>query len=111
MAKTAYKEQLIEKISYLSSNQSVSYREILKINDKKIKFLIKSDSYRIQCYAKAYVLKNDEWVEVYSVPYSEMDTKEGLIHHNNYSKEPQHAVLEFMRDRGRLWALTKEVLF
>jgi phage-related baseplate assembly protein len=30
---------------------------------------------------------------------------------NNYSKQPQHAVLEFMRDRGRLWALTKEVLF
>ena len=36
MTKTAYKEQLIEKISYLSSSQSVSYREILKINDKKI---------------------------------------------------------------------------
>jgi len=111
MAKTAYKERLIEKISYLSSNQSVSYREILKINDKKIKFLIKSDSYHIQCFARAYVLKNDEWVEVYSVLYSEMDTKEGLIHHNNYSKEPQHAIEEFMQDRGRLYALTKEVLF
>lgn len=111
MAKTAYKERLIEKITYKSSNQSISYRELLKINDKKVKFLIKSDSYHIQCYAKSYVLKNDEWVEVYSIPYCEMWTKEGLIHKNNYSKEPQHAISEFLQDRGRLYALTKEVLF
>jgi len=111
MDKSAYNEQLIEKITYKSSSQSVSYREILKIQNKKIKFLIKSDSYHCQCYAKSYVLKNDEWIEIYSVPYSEMSTKEGLIHKNNYSKEPQHVISEFLQDRGRLIALTKEILF
>jgi len=111
MTKTAYKEQLIEKISYLSSSQSVSYREILKINDKKIKFLIKSDSYRIQCYAKAHVLKNDEWVEVYSVPYSEMFTPDSLAYKKDYSKRPQDALDEFAKDKCRLLALTKEILF
>ena len=46
MAKTKLQEQIIEKICYQSSGQSISYREIYKLNDKKIKLVIKSDSYR-----------------------------------------------------------------
>ena len=79
MAKTKLEEQIIEKICYQSSRQSISYREIYKLNDKKIKLVIKSDSYRSQCYAKVSVLKNDEWTDIYSIPYNLMQTPEGIF--------------------------------
>ena len=103
-------EKTIEKIIYQSSNQSISYRELYSIKGKKIKLVIKSDSYRVQCYAKAYILKEDEWNILYTVPYAEMETKEGLIYHREYKKQPQEAQNEFKNDIARLKSFVKELL-
>lgn len=104
------KEKTIETIYYQCSSQSLVYRELYVLNNKKIKLEIKSDSYRNQCYARSYVLKNDEWSVIYSVPYAEMETKEGLIYHHDYKKQPQKAHNEFRTDILRLKDLTKELL-
>ena len=104
------KEKMIETIYYQCGSQSLIYRELYSLNDKKIKLEIKSDSYRSQCYAKSYVLKNDEWNLLYSVPYAEMKTKEGLIYHHDYKKRPQEAHNEFKIDILRLKDLTKQLL-
>lgn len=111
MAKTASKQEIIEKICYKSSNQSLSYREIYKLNDKKIKLDIKSDSYHNQCYARAYVLKNDEWTQIYSIPYSLMRTSEGLIYKNDYKNKPAMAEINFKEDIQKLKTQTEKILF
>jgi len=111
MAKTASKQEIIEKICYKSSNQSLSYREIYKLNDKKIKLDIKSDSYHNQCHAKAYVLKNDEWTQIYSIPYSLMQTPEGLIYKNDYKNKPAVAEINFKEDIQKLKTQTEKILF
>lgn len=46
------KEIIIEKITYKGS-QSINFREIYKLDEKRIKLEIKSDSYDQQCYAMA----------------------------------------------------------
>ncbi|HSA05706.1 MAG TPA: hypothetical protein P5556_00845 [Candidatus Gastranaerophilales bacterium] len=103
-------EKTIETIYYQCSSQSLVYRELYILNNKKIKLEIKSDSYRNQCYARTYVLKDDEWNILYNVPYAEMETKEGLIYHHDYKKCPQKAHSEFRSDILRLKDLTKQLL-
>ena len=49
------KETTIEKITYKGS-QSISFREIYKLDEKRIKLEIKSDSYDQQCYANLKVV-------------------------------------------------------
>lgn len=105
------KDTIIEKITYKSSNQSLSYREILNVQDKKIKLVIKSDSYNSQCHAKAYVLKNDEWAEIYNIPYSQMSTKDSLAYVGNYGKNPEAAEKEFIKDQEKLLKMAKSILF
>lgn len=107
---TKRKENTIESIIYQSSNQSLSYREHYIYENKKIKLEIKSDSYRSQCYARTYILKADEWCLLYSVPYAEMETKEGLIYYHDYKKRPQGAHSEFISDILRLKNMTAEIL-
>ena len=111
MTKTKLKEQIIEKICYQSSGQSISYREIYKLNDKKIKLAIKSDSYRSQCYAKASVLKNDEWTDIYSIPYSLMQTPEGLAYRNDYKNNPENAEGIFKDDILKLKTNIEKIIF
>ena len=111
MTKTASKQEIIEKICYKSSNQSLSYREIYKLNDKKIKLEIKSDSYHNQCYARGYVLKNDEWTQAYSIPYSLMQTPEGLIYKNDYKNKPAVAEINFKEDIQKLKTQIEKILF
>ena len=108
---TKTKEELLESVTYLSSNQSLSHREIYKINDKKIKLDIKSDSYRNQCYARAYVLKNDEWSLIYSIPYNLMQTPESLAYHSEYKNNPTLAQAKFKEDIAKLKQYTEKILF
>lgn len=105
------KEELLESITYLSSSQSLSHREIYIRQDKKIKLDIKSDSYRNQCYARAYVLKNDEWSLIYSIPYNLMQTPEGLAYHIEYKNNPTQAKNKFKEDIVRLREYTEKILF
>jgi len=111
MTKVKQQEDIIEKICYLSSGQSISYREIYKLNDKKIKLAIKSDSYRSQCYAKSSVLKNDEWVDVYSIPYSLMQTPEGLAYKSDYKNKPGVSEENFKEDIQKLKHYVEKILF
>lgn len=109
MAKT--QENSIEKICYVSSNQSISYREIYQLNDKKIKLEIKSDSYLNQCYAKASVLKEDDWNIIYTIPYSLMVTPEGLSYKSDYKNNPTTAESNFKKDIEKLKTQTEKILF
>src|SRR5574344_934701 len=77
------KETTIEKITYKGS-QSISFREIYKLDEKRIKLEIKSDSYDQQCYARASILKDEKWEPIYSISYSEMNTPKGLCYHVTY---------------------------
>lgn len=104
-------ENTIEKICYTSSNQSISYREIYKLNDKKIKLEIKSDSYHNQCYARASVLKQDDWNIIYTIPYSLMKAPEGLHYHREYKYKPENAEPSFKSDIEKLKTQVEKILF
>jgi hypothetical protein len=108
---TKAKEELLESITFLSSSQSINYREIYMINDKKIKLDIKSDSHLNQCFAWAFVLKNDEWKLIYSIPYSLMQTPEGLAYHSEYKNNPTQAKSKFREDIAKLKEYTEKILF
>ncbi len=108
MSKT--KETTIEKITYKGS-QSISFREIYKLNEKRIKLEIKSDSYDQQCYARAYILKDEKWELIYSIPYSEMITPKGLCYHVTYRNNAMAAEKEFKSDIDRLKKYVGEILF
>lgn len=104
------KEITIEKITYKGS-QSINFREIYKLEEKLIKLEIKSDSYDQQCYARAYILKDEKWEPVYSIPYSEMNTPKGLCYHLIYRSNAASAEKEFKTDIYRLKKYVKEILF
>ena len=104
------KEAPIEKITYKGS-QSISFREIYKLDEKRIKLEIKSDSYDQQCYARVYILKDEKWEPVYSIPYSEMNTPKGLCYHVTYRSNAAAAEKEFKSDIDRLKKYVKEILF
>jgi len=108
MSKT--KETIIEKITYKGS-QSINFREIYKLDEKRIKLEIKSDSYDQQCYARAYILKDEKWELVYSIPYSEMNTPKGLCYHVTYRSNATAAEKEFKTDIDRLKKYVREILF
>ena len=111
MAKTKLQEETIEKICYQSSSQAISYREIYQLSNKKLKLEIKSDSYHSQCYARASVLKDDEWKIIYSVPFSLMQTPEGLAYRNDYKNKPANAEGIFKEDIQKLKTNTEKILF
>lgn len=104
------KETTIEKISYKGS-QSINFREIYKLDEKRIKLEIKSDSYDQQCYARAYILKDEKWELVYSIPYSEMNTPKGLCYHVIYRSNAAAAEKEFKTDIDRLKKYVERILF
>ena len=104
------KEITIEKIAYKGS-QSVNFREIYILENKRIQLEIKSDSFDMQCYARAYILKDEKWELIYSIPYSEMQTTHGLSHHLEYKKDARIAEKEFKADVERLKKYTEEILF
>jgi len=105
------KEELLESITYLSSSQSLSCREIYVQQGKRIKLDIKSDSYRNQCYARAYVLKQDEWNLIYSIPYSLMQTQDSLAYHSEYKNNPKLAETKFKTDIEKLKTNIEKILF
>jgi len=104
------KEITIEKITYKGS-QSINFREIYKLEEKRIKLEIKSESYDQQCYARAYILKDEKWELIYSIPYSEMNTPKGLCYHVTYRSNPAAAEKEVKTDIDRLKKYVKEILF
>ena len=100
----------IEKISYKGS-QSINFREIYKLEEKRIKLEIKSDSYDQQCYARAYILNDEKWELIYSIPYAEMNTPKGLCYNVIYKSNVIAAEKEFKIDIDRLKKYVGEILF
>ena len=70
-----------------------------------------ADSYRNQCYARAYVLKNDEWSLIYSIPYNLMQTPDSLAYHSEYKNNPKMAEPKFKADIAKLKEFTAKILF
>src|SRR5574344_1874649 len=110
MTAAKIKEMIIEKITYKGS-QSISFRENYKLNNSKIKLEIKSDSYDQQCYARAYILKDEKWELIYSIPYSVMSTPKGLCYGIIYKNNPEKAQKEFISDVTRMKKAVEEILF
>ena len=100
----------MKKITY-KGTQSINFREIYKLAEKKIKLEIESDSYDMQCYARAYILKNEKWELIYSIPYSQMKTSKGLCYGVVYKNSPEKAQREFTLDVTRMKKCVEEILF
>ena len=110
MGKTVKEVSVIESI-YFSGSQSVSYREIYKQKDKKIKVELKSDAYLSQSFARASVLINDKWEVVYNIPASLLSFEEKLIYKPGYNNKPELAAKEFKKDVDKLKEQTAQILF
>lgn len=103
-------EETIESIMY-SGHQSISRREIYMLGKIKIKLELKSDSYEQQCYARAYALDGLEWKVIYSIPYSQMKTRNGLIYAFDYRNgNEEKAKKEFETDVQRLKKYVQQIL-
>lgn len=98
------KERKIIETVISKGSQSLTYRQIYKIKDLKIKIEIKSDSIDFQCYALAYVLDGLKWNLIYSIPYSEMNTPEKLIYKNSLNEA------FFYKDRNKLRENIEKIL-
>ena len=84
MQRSALETVISEHIS--KGRQSMNAERILALetgNRKiKIRFLVRSDSYDFQSFARAEVFSPDAltWNPLASIPYSNMKTKIGLVH-------------------------------
>lgn len=87
--------------------QSVTLKELLKINGVHLLLEIKSDSYKDQSYARiqAYGKSELKWHNLYSTHYGMMETKEGLA----YSPKKVTAS-EFSKDRIKLIKIATTLL-
>jgi hypothetical protein len=103
---TDYK--LIEKVLNKGS-QSLTYREIFSLAEKKFKIIIKSDSYRSQCHAEVHALDlaTLKWNIVYMIHYSNMETPESLYYVN---KSQNEFFACFTKDRDNLMKMLKELI-
>lgn len=107
---TVKAEKTIESIMYAGS-QSINRREIYMLGKTKIKLELKSDSYKVQCYARAYALDGLEWKLIYSIPYSQMNTESELIYKIAYRNgNEEKAKNEFESDVQRLKKYIREIL-
>ena len=102
--------KVIESI-YFTGSQSVSYREIYKQEDKKIKIELKSDSYLDQSYARASVLVNDKWSVIYSIPSSLLGFEKGLSYRQEYRDNPKGTEKEFKADVKKIKEQVTNILF
>jgi hypothetical protein len=101
--------------------QDVTYTEIIKIKEKKLRIIIKSDSYDFQSSARisVYNEENLEWNHLDSVHYSNMETPFKLYYHsfaNEYSrginKKENETILmgHFSYDRTSLFNTAQEII-
>lgn len=85
--------------------QSVTATDILVINGKKVKFEIKSDTYRSQSHATSMLWTGDRWNSVHSIQPSLMATEIGLIHKPNGAN-----AADFAKDFTELERVTLAIL-
>lgn len=105
MKKVPFK--MIEVTTWKGS-QSVNFRKLAQLGDHKIKIEIQRDSYANQSFARGYVFSvaKMEWSQIYSVPYPQMKTKEGIM----YGQEQITATM-FHQDSEAVMAGITSILF
>lgn len=91
--------------------QSLDFKEVLKLDKFKIRISIKSDSYKHQCFARIDVWNELKWNNIHSLHYNEMNTKDKLIYSFEESHDSSKAFKLFKEDREKLLKIAKEVLF
>lgn len=89
-------------------SQSVHFRKLVQLNQFKVKIDIKRDSYAQQSHAVAYVFDpvKLDWNAIYSIPYPQMQTKEGLMYGNE-----EITATPFAKDSEALMAGISSILF
>lgn len=97
------KREIIDTI-ISKGRQDATYTQYYKVDDLQIKIEIKSDSVDFQCYARAYVLKELEWILIYSIPYSQMKTPSKLYYQPNLNNAL------FFKDRDKLREKIEQIL-
>lgn len=84
------KEKIIEDSAFQSSNQSINRKVLYTLKGRKVRLDLCSDSYEIQCYAKAYVFNNLQWELIYCIPHALMKTPAELAYSPNVVHSPNH---------------------
>ena len=87
---------IIEDVSFKSSEQSINRRVIYNYKNTRIRLSLKSDSYELQCYARAEALDGFDWKQIYSIPPSLMTTPKDL----RYYPEFQHHNADFSKAKS-----------
>lgn len=108
MVKQTLAEKKILPPQVSKGQQTVSYLEIISVNDKRLKIEIKSDFYDFQSTATIKVWAGDAegWIIVHSIPYQQMVTARGLC-----SSPSPGGVDSFRIDRRNLVQIALKVLF
>lgn len=100
----------------MKSGQSVNFKEVLNLEGKKIRILIKSDSYADQSYAKVELWNGSEWNNVDYIQHANMQTPHKLKYeqHNQGEKSQEfifnHNLPFFKKDRDHLLKMAKEII-
>jgi hypothetical protein len=89
--------------------QSLDYRETLEHKGKKVRVRIQSDSYDFQSYAIVELFDGGKWNQLDIIPFSEMETNEGLYYKVKDSNLSKYSYL-FQKDRDKLIKLAQDVL-
>lgn len=103
--------------SISKARQSIDYKEILKLEDAKLRILIKSDSYEHQCYARIEKWDGDKWHTIDSIHYADMSTPNQMAYmkfNQPLNVTPNEITRNneqyFSLDRKKLLAVALEVL-
>jgi hypothetical protein len=103
--------------SICKTGQSIDYKEILKLDDKKIKITIKSDSYSFQSYARIELWNGEKWNMIDSIPHGNMNTPIELVYQpKNQPGNLTPSILlknnfcHFEKDRDYLFGMAQEIV-
>lgn len=90
-------------------HQDVTLKKTFTLGEHKVRFVLKSDSYRSQCFALAEVWSAAllKWNEIASLRGEEMKTADKLCHLPNQSGVHER---HFAEDLARLQMLVKATL-
>ena len=86
-------------------HQDLTLNRIEEKDGKKFKYIIHSDSSPRQCTARAYYWNDKEWVMVFEIHYSVMDTKHCLYVVNGASRS------DFVKDLKTLQNMSYAIVF
>lgn len=103
--------QMVE-VKTWKGKQDANFRKICKLNEFLVKLEIKRDSYAEQSYAVASVFHREsmEWKKIYSIPYPQLETKEGILYTTGPNRD-ELTTVPFAKDSETLMAGVTSILF